>query len=411
MKEKRRKILGKAALLLALSTLLLAIPFGFQAAADAETVKPIFSPALEILSEKLSMTKSGILGHELCFSEADFDRALGYECYSVTLLSLPDEATGTLRLFDEPVKTGQVISRSDLSDLRFESACTVPTSASFTYGAVGTGSQYEIECQIYLLETLNFAPVGPTNAEDDAVVETFSGISCFGAFEGEDPEGDALHFEIARYPRKGILFTDGEGGYRYLPTGGFTGKDSFSYVCVDRYGNRSDEIEVGVRVSGISSGVLYSDLQNHPAGVAATVLAEKNIMTGGTVGGRYIFDPEESITREEFAAVLAQTLGVSPKKTDRAAFAGDDGSAPLTADGVLEYLSTNLPENGGPLDPDAPITVAEAALLLTAAAGLPDDAPVAAMQSLHIPTETLTAPLTRGETAISVCALLRYLEE
>ena len=441
MKEKRTKIRGKIALLLAVGalTLFLSCHFVFQASADSGEAKPALStalsPAIEILAEKLSMTKSGILGHDLCFTAADFDRAMGYECYSVTMLTLPDHAAGTLLLSEKPVKEGQVIPRGDLGDLRFVPACTVPSAAAFTYGAVGTGSQYEIECRLYLLETLNIAPVGPASAKDD-VVQTFSGISYFGVFEGNDPEGDALHFEVTQYPRKGILFTDGEGGYRYAPTGGFTGKDDFSYVCVDRYGNRSAEIPVSVRVSGISSGVVYSDMREHPAGVAATTLAEKKIMTGKTLGGRYIFAPEESITREEFAAVLMTALSVAPEKADLSAYAdGNDVTevfAPyLTAAGTNGYLNDGILTAGDLLKPGDTITKAEAALLLTAAAGLSKDtvetfapeettlpewaaAPVAAMQELGIlqgndAAEMLTAPMTRGDTAISVCALLEYL--
>lgn len=154
-------------------------------------------------------------------------------------------------------------------------------------------AQYEIECRLHLMETLNFAPHRRQrgrkgNGKDLQRHQLLRQLSRRG------PGGDEPHFEITGYPRKGVLFTDGEGGYRYAPTGGFTGGDEFRYVCIYKFGNRSEEIPVSVRVSPIDSGVFYSDMRDHPAGVAATRLAEKEIMTGRRVDGKYIFAPDEA---------------------------------------------------------------------------------------------------------------------
>lgn len=389
----------------------------------------VFSPAMEVLGEKLSMTKNGLIGHDLAFTSVDFDTVLGYACSSVTLLSLPDAAAGTLLLSEKPVTEGQVIPRGDLDELCFVPVCTAPSTASFTYGTVGTGSQYEIECRLHLMETLNFAPTAGSGEEKETA-RTYSGISCFGSFHGEDPEGDELHFEITGYPRKGVLFTDGEGGYRYAPTGGFTGGDEFRYVCIDKFGNRSEEIPVSVRVSPIDSGVFYSDMRDHPAGVAATRLAEKEIMTGRRVDGKYIFAPDESVTGEEFVAALMSALGVKPEREDLSASqkADAEGAAEvfapyLTAAERLGYLKTAGESEVLSLNPAEILTRSTAAELLAAAAGLdgdvlatfaPEDASLpasaAAMDSLGIlDCENPSAPMTRAQTALSVCALLDYL--
>lgn len=395
--KKHMKFIGLAlALLLAL--------FG-TCSSFAVTPAPTFSPAMQVLAKELRMEKSGLLQGDISFSATDFDQAAGMDTVAgITLLSLPDPAIGCLCIGEKPVDNYTTLPRSALSELCFIPCCTVPASCSFTYGMVGAAEQYEVTCSLHLLSGLNFAPtVAAENGKE--VIATYAGITCYGKMEGNDPEGDALHYELTSYPRKGITVWDGTTGeYRYIPTGNYVGNDRFGYVSIDRYGNRSEETTVQVKIEKEPTGVFYEDLREHPAGVAALTLAAKGIMTGEALGGSYLFRPDESISREEFAAVLLSAMEIEPSGRDLSVFADGREATSLCAPYLAEaanrgWLTADAGNEGEQLlRPGDPITLSEASRLLDAITGTPTD---------PNDTETNATPLTRGTAAIRICALLQ----
>ena len=70
-------------------------------------------------------------------------------------------------------------------------------------------------------------------------VMVYSSYAHEGYLTSYDADGDAVKYVIVEYPKNGsVIISDADAGkYEYVHKKGFTGKDSFSYCAVDKYGN------------------------------------------------------------------------------------------------------------------------------------------------------------------------------
>lgn len=84
-------------------------------------------------------------------------------------------------------------------------------------------------------------PNQPPTAQDDAYTTPRNSELQVDAAQGllrndRDPDGDALRAELALAPAHGSVTIAADGAFRYLPTAGFSGSDSFRYRVVDASG-------------------------------------------------------------------------------------------------------------------------------------------------------------------------------
>ena len=387
------------------------------------------SPALGIIASSLSMTKSGVVGNDLHFCQSDFDTALRNEnVASITLLSLPDASRGTLKLGEKPLEVFDKIDRADLSDLCFVPACNAVMSTDFTFGVVGSGSQYEVRCVMWMLDCMNFAPT----AQSDCAFLTYRDVVCFGELSSYDPEGDAVTYEILRYPSKGLLVMsdDLSGSFRYIPAQGAVGRDSFSFEAVDCYGNRSEAARVNLTVVKPEREVVYEDMIGSRAYNAAITLAQKDIMTGKTIAGVSYFMPDETISRAEFLASAMQALGIKVDASADCYMFTDSEQISASLRPYVEcayenkYISGSMGENGLVFSPNDPISSAEAAVMLKNILALPDpDASSVASLEGAVPTWALSSvcalnkvgilvgadasPLSRSSAAVAIVSAMK----
>ena len=335
------------------------------------------SPALDVLATELTLTKTGLVSHEIVFSPLDFESLLGVgHLASITVLTLPDPAVGTLYLETTPVMKNQVISRESLSALKFVPATSEEGDCTFVFGTVSTSQPLALSCTLRLSSGLNFAP--DTEAKNEEQVSTLAGIPVYGKLTATDPEGDTLTYRITSYPDKGTLrMTDrAEGEYCYTPVDDFVGEDSFCYVAVDEYGNVSDEVTVKLEVEATTTVLCYSDMQNHKALLSAMRLAERGVMIGETIGASAYFRPEKAVTRAEFLAMTLCAAGVDvPEKGAATAFS-DDADIPeylrryVSYAEQCGYIVGNSADGTGRFEPNRTVTYAEAAVMLQNILGL-----------------------------------------
>lgn len=365
----------KKLLLIPLFCAVLLAPLSFSAA-SAEEAKSVptairLTPALDVLATDLTLTKTGLVAHEILFSPLDFESLLGVgRLSSITVLTLPDAAVGTLYLETTPVMKNQVISRESLSALKFVPATEDTGDCSFVFGTVSTSQPLALSCILRLSDGLNLAP--DTASEADEELSTLAGISVWGSIGATDPEGDVVTYRVTAYPEKGTLrFTDRENGiFCYTPVEGYTGEDRFTYVALDEYGNRSAEVTVGLTVEERATALTYCDMEGNRAELAAMRLAERGVMIGETIGASAYFHPEATVSRAEFLAMTLCAAGVDiPEKGAVTAFA-DDSEIP---DYLRRYVSyaeeqgyiTGSSANGtGSFAPNRSVTYAEAAVML-----------------------------------------------
>ena len=342
----------------------------------------MLSPAMRILSEDETMIKSALVSGDITFNEKDFVRAVGGEVNYITITALPPASDGTLYFGSTPAVLNQMISAGSLDKLKFTPASGVAES-SFRFK---TGGEYSMVCKLCYTDSLNLAPVAAVPVSVESIsVWTQADISTFGRLSGSDPDGDEIKFEIVSYPEKGILklTNDATGDYTYTPCDGMTGKDTFTYTVRDCYGNYSDETEVSVKIDKRECELVFADMNEHWAYNAAIVMAADDAMDVRSVDGKLYFDPDETISREEFIVTVMKALGtgkVVPRETN---FADNDMISSESRGYIARAAELGLVKGSYENDayyfkPNDSITRAEAAVVLNSIIGAkePDVIPV-----------------------------------
>ncbi len=355
-----------AALLLV--TMMMALSGGTVSGAEQ---KAAVSPALDILARELTMVKSGVGKRDIVFTAEDFEEALGVsELGGIVIRELPSASSGKLMLGSLEVMKNQPISRSNLGALRF-----VPTGegsrAEFVFEG-GNEASYAVTCTLRITEKENYAPTSAGVEKDRFTVKTFKNIAIYGSLPVRDPEGDDLIFEIASYPKKGLLtLADREDGqFVYTPVKNYSGKDTFTYTVTDEYGNRSPELTMTVRVTASENGTVFTDMIGHEAHYSAILLSDLGIMEGRTENGKTVFAPEERVTRAEFLCLVMKAAGLEPVKDEAVTVFHDDSEIPAeykayVAMAYEKGYITGYAEEGLPVfDPNDKITKGEACVMM-----------------------------------------------
>ena len=300
----------KKRILLLLLAVLIALTTTVSASAAV-----LLSDGISVIADGASMIKGAVAGDTVRFSATDFKQAMGLRRFeSITLTSLPDGACGTLYFGSGEITVGATIPRASLDNLSFVPKNENVREAAFRFTCEGYAGGAEIACTIRFAETLNRAPT-VSELEATRTVSTYSGMMAEGRLLAADPEGDALEFIVTEYPAHGVLsLTDrAYGDFRYTPTSGYIGKDGFTFVVRDIYGNYSAPATVSVTVTARESTLEYCDLPLDSAALPALVLAEESIMLGTLVGDGMYFSPAECVTRGEFVVMAMKAAGVSPR--------------------------------------------------------------------------------------------------
>ncbi len=400
----------------------------------------LLSPGMAVIENELELIKSGMANNDITFTAQDFKNVTGAnKISSVTVMTLPDSASGSLRLGDASVYENQTISRDQLEMLCFRPCTDVLASTNFDI-RVNTGkNEYDLTCQIRMTEYLNAAPV---IAEQNALtVRTKENVTYYGRLQAEDADQDRLNYEIVKPAKHGsAAVTDRIGGsFKYTPTAGYTGRDSFSYRVYDEFGNYSDISKVSITVEKNSSGVFYCDMVNNWAHNAAITLAENGIMTGESIGKQMIFGPDYRVSRAEFLAMAMDVCKIEPDATLTKTDFTDNEEIPshlisyVATAKKLGYIEGVKNEEGTFFYPNQTITRAEAAVMLNKILDLPtggsvavfhDDAsiPAWAGQSIYALAEhgllsgtgmgaiSANSQLTRAQAASVLCAVLEFEE-
>lgn len=360
---------GKWFAIFAAAALLLCFSLSVYA---TEPEQQMVSPALAILAQRNAMAKAGLTGEDIGFHADEFERALNVSSVeSITVTKLPERSDGILYLGGSELHEGQTVSRANISHLTFVFMSEDITDSAFCFST--NHGAYELECALYRLEYENRVPVVSSVSDTVVSVSTYRDISVYGRLDAYDPDGDEVTFEIVSYPKNGLLtVTDSTAGtYKYTPVDGFTGTDRFRYVAVDRYGNYSDAVWVTLTVSQPKSTLVYCDLEESSAHVAAISMTERGVMASAELAGNYYFYPSTEVTRAEFLAMAMKTKGIHGSENTQKTVFADDGDIPVGFRGYvntaqrLGYVCGKLNESGELVFcPNDTITRYEAAVML-----------------------------------------------
>ncbi len=397
-------------------------------AKEVEPARPV-SPALCVLAEQNSMAMAGVKGNGIRLVGEDFARAMNLSrVSSVTVTQVPPLTDGELRVGSTVVNNGQTVSGGNLSLLTYVASSADIGSSSFRF-RVGD-SPVEMTCKLYMLDHVNQSPTISMAPEASLNVSTHRNIAVYGALSCYDPEGDDTIIEIVSYPKTGtLILTDRAAGeYTFIPGENYSGKDSFTYVARDIYGNYSASATVSLTVVKPSTSVTYADMANSPAYHAALTMTEEGIMSGSQIGSEQYFHPDRTVSRGEFLVMAMNAMGMSKVSPVSKTVFADDGEMSdsmrnyIAAAYELGYVQGEIAEDGTRcFCPNRAITRAEAAVMLgnMMNAAVPTVKPIyedaaeipawasASLYSMHamgvmLPDDGNMEPMsqmTRGETA------------
>ncbi len=340
--------------------------------AEAETGFAL-SPALELLRGQTKLVRGTVRYEDLAFSRSDFCALTGEETEYIVIGSLPNADAGVLMLNGAAVIAGQTVPASSLDYLKFIPNSGDASEARFTFTAKAAGwESRELTAEIVLLDAENFPPV-----TSDMTLETFEDVACFADLQAADPNGDEVEFAITRYPKHGSLrLTDGR--ILYVPTDGYTGEDSFTYLAKDRLGASSAEKTVSISTVKNETGLQFADLARSPVHNAAIRLCSEQIMTYHKEGGEYYFRPEETVSKIDCLVMMMCLCGLTDQAQTVSATEVADAQALSAA--KKGFLQTAISMNAVHLEngifrPNEAVTAADAAYMAAALLGLPTLAP------------------------------------
>lgn len=361
---------GKA-LLITLLSLAILLP-SLASCSAAKQSGALLSPALDCLAEQNSMAKSTLKGGSISFSPDDFARAVNMtNVDSITLTSLPPISHGELRVGSTVIngEGEQTLSASSIALMTFHPSNDITRSEL----RVRIGDNpYEICCKLYVLEEQNYAPTLSTAPKTALEVGTHEGVTYFGTLPCYDPDGDETLVEVVSYPEKGLLIVDDRamGTYRYIPYENSTGKDSFTYVARDIYGNYSASASVSLKINKLQTPTVYVDLADSPYENSALTMTEKNIMSGTQVGAATYFYPENAVSRAEFVVMAMNCAGIKEVNPATQTVFSDDVDIPermksyIAAAYDLGYIAGSEVDGRLCFEPNREISRAEAAVIL-----------------------------------------------
>lgn len=321
-----RKIFCLALVVLAFCSILCS---GISVSAD-------FGTGAAVVASDVKMIKTGLFGKKICFTDGDFKSALCISDFkSITITEIPASTEGTLLISGKRVGVGRVIKRKNLGALVFIPASDAVSECSFSFTLDGYAGGAEIECLLRFVDKVNYAPEVSADTVGASSIKTQEAISVFGNLEASDPEGDEIEFIIVSYPKHGTLALTEGGRYCYTPKDSFTGKDKFTYVVRDEYGNYSKPDSVSIRINERMCDTVYRDMEEREEYGAAVAMTAMGIMGGKMLGDDTYFEPDLAVSRAEFVTIAMKCAGIRADSTLTATYFDDDSDISPSLKGYI----------------------------------------------------------------------------
>ncbi len=345
-----------------------------------------------------------------CFTPGDFSEEAGLT--GVCITGLPDAKRGTVLLGSRVVRPGDIFSADQLEKLTFMPLRTEEDQqVTVTYLPI-------YENRVAPAATMTISILGKTDqapVAQDSVLETYKNLPNNGTLQVEDPEGQALTFTLIRAPKRGQVLLNEDGSYTYTPKKNKVGVDSFTFTATDPAGNVSRTATVTVQILKPKDKGQYADTVSSDCRFAAEWMKNSGIFIGETISGQACFQPDKTVTRGEFVAMLVEMLDI-PVSEDAITTGFTDYIPTWLKPSLAAALRAGLTENwpyGTVFGANEPITGAEAAVMLQNALKLPNpnpetaaDVPTWAQDALAVMAgnglELDPKPMNRGQVALAL---------
>ena len=240
-----------------------------------------------------------VKGNEFEFSCDNIESRLGVPrgtLLGMTITSLPESSKAKFSIGDDILNEFDTLTRDDINSLKLS---TVKDVEKIEIGFIPDCTQsIATIATISILDTYNNPP-----KVESGTYNTNRNIPVMGKITAYDPDGDMVRIKVISKPEKGTITFNGLS-FEYKPYAKSVGKDRFTFICEDKYGNISNESFVDVMIEDIKSSISYADMNGNPSHYAAIKLSQKSILTGQRIGGQYFLEPNVEVSRGEFLVML-----------------------------------------------------------------------------------------------------------
>ena len=304
-----------------------------------------------------------------CFTAGDFSEE---ELAGICITGIPDEAAGTVMLGSRVIRPGDILTAGQLEQMTFYPILSeTDLQVGMTYLPI-------YQDRVESVATMSIAVLGKTDkapVAEDSAMETYKNLPNEALLKVKDPEGQKLTFTVTRQPRRGDVVIRDDGSFHYTPKKNKVGIDSFTYTATDPAGNVSREATVTVTITKPSDAAQYTDTAGESCRFAAEWMKNTGIFVSEAISGNNCFRPDKDVSNGEFLTMLVSVLEM--ELDAEASCTGLQGETPqwlkpYLAAAMRSGLLAGLP-GGDTFDADAPITGAEAAVMVQNALELCSD--------------------------------------
>lgn len=330
------------------------------------------------VSQPTGIHITGAAGEPVSFSQSDFLDCLEIEneaLRGIMVIELPEE--GELSYAGRYLLENEAVLTEALDSLQFVPDSALEMTAGFTVLPVMTdGSTADpLPVSVTLAHQENHPPVAK-----DVEIITYKDIAITGKFDAVDPDQDALSYRITSKAKRGNAEVLPDGTFVYTPYPGKTGKDSFTYVASDPFGQSSHEAKVYIKIEKTSAKITYADMDGHESHYAALRLIEEGIFTGEEICGIYYFRPDQTVTRAEMVTMVLKVMGMESEIVPVAATGfADDVDIPVwfkpyaqvaVKKGIIN--GNEKPDGRKTMNASDPLTLSQAVSMINNAVGVVD---------------------------------------
>ena len=241
-----------------------------------------------------------------CFGTGDFNET-DETLTGICITGLPDEKTGTVMLGCRVLRSGDILTAEQVSQMTFyplltqEDQVAVVTFLPIYENRVAPAATMTISIR----GKVDKAPVA-----EDFAMETYKNLPNTGVLKVVDPEGKQLTYTVTKQPKRGELTVHADGTFTYTPKKNKVGADAFSYTATDPAGNVSREATVTVQILKPSTKTQYTDTVGSSCRFAAEWMKNTGLFVGEQVGGELCFHESKTVSRGEFLAMMIKTLNI-----------------------------------------------------------------------------------------------------
>ena len=343
-----------------------------------------------------------------CFTPLDFSQS-EEELTGICITDLPLE-NGALMLGTRILRPGDILSADQIAQMTF---CPLTTQSD----AEAMVSYLPIYAnRVEPASTMTIAIRGKTDhppAAQDSTLETYKNIPNEGKLQVSDPEAKPLTYTLVRAPKRGDVTLNEDGSFVYTPRKNKVGVDSFTYTAADPAGNISREATVTIQIIKPTDAKQYTDTAGNSCRFEAEWLRNTGLFVGENVSGEACFQPDKTVSRGEFLAMMVKALDIPTDESIYTAMPADtpDWLKPYLAAAMRAGLTAGLPDSEtGSFLAHQTITGGEAALMLQNALdlGLSQNAlQTAAVTDESIPAWAASALTVMNDNGV----MLTYQEE